>query len=172
MSDNSPKPPESRAPVGARTITYRTPGAGGEESHAQLVIVEGPSIGKVFLLSSATSTVGRQDGCEITLPSITVSRQHATITRQANFYYVVDNRSSNGVYLNGQKLPVEQECLLHHGDLLRFGEYVLVFKHEEKLVDRVGLSTISLDSEKIRQEADEFLKEVAGNEADKRQGDK
>lgn len=162
MSDDR-REPSNDPPHGGRTIAFHTPATtGGEAPPAQLVIVEGPSTGAVFVLTGAASTVGRQDGCEVVLPSITVSRQHATIKRQGDFYYVVDNRSSNGVYLNGRKLPPEQDCLLHHGDLLRFGEFVLVFKHEEKLVDFVGLSTINLDADKIRKEAEGFLKQTGG----------
>ena len=64
-----------------------------------------------------------------------------------------------GVFLNGLKLPAEQDCQLHHGDMIRLGEFVLLFKHEEKLQGQVGLSTINLDADKIRREVDEFLSE-------------
>jgi pSer/pThr/pTyr-binding forkhead associated (FHA) protein len=164
MSDDL-RGPTSDPPHGGRTIVFQTPAAPpGEAPPAQLVIVEGPATGAVFVLSGAACTIGRQDGCDVVLPSITVSRQHATIKRQGDFYYVVDNRSSNGVYLNGRKLPPEQDCLLHHGDLLRFGEFVLIFKHEEKLVDLIGLSTINLDADKVRKEADGFLKDTGGGQ--------
>ena len=94
------------------------------------------------------------------LSSITVSRQHATISRQGNLFYVVDNQSSNGVYLNGQKIPPGQSCPLRHGDMLRLGEFLLLFKHEEKVAPSLGLSTINLDTSKIRREVDDFLKDV------------
>jgi pSer/pThr/pTyr-binding forkhead associated (FHA) protein len=131
-------------------------GGGGTE----LVVVEGPSQGQAFPLRATVCTIGRHQGCTVVLSSITVSRQHATISRQGSAFYVIDNQSSNGVYLNGQKLPANQNCPLQHGDMLRLGEYLLVFKHEEQAAEPLALSTIKLDNSKIRREVDDFLKQV------------
>jgi pSer/pThr/pTyr-binding forkhead associated (FHA) protein len=153
-----PIPPSGAAPHGLRTQAFHLGGSTGSGTH--LVVVEGPTLGQVYPLRAAVCTIGRHQGCTVVLSSITVSRQHATITRQGELFYVVDDRSSNGVYLNGQKLPPAQNCPLHHGDMLRLGEFLLLFKHEEKPADVIGLSAIDLDSAKIRREVDEFLKEV------------
>ena len=111
-------------------------------------------------LRPGESIVGRSRAAQVHIPESTVSRQHATIAHQGEAFYVVDDRSSNGVYLNGQKLPPGQSCPLHHGDMLRLGEFLLLFKHEEKVADAVSLSTIELDSSKIRREVDQFLQDV------------
>jgi pSer/pThr/pTyr-binding forkhead associated (FHA) protein len=154
----------SALPAGTRTQTFSIPGGGG----THLVVVEGPALGHVFPLRAAVCTIGRHQGCTVVLSSITVSRQHATITRQGEAFYVVDDRSSNGVYLNGQKLPPGQSCPLKHGDMLRLGEFLLLFKHEEKTAGVLGLSTIDLDASKVRREVDQFLKDapVAKPDAD------
>jgi len=44
--------------------------------------------------------------------------------------------------------------------MLRLGKFVLLFNHEEKLVDNLELSAINLDPVKVRQQVDEFLKHV------------
>jgi pSer/pThr/pTyr-binding forkhead associated (FHA) protein len=150
-------------PHGARTMSFQL-GEGSAGAGTELVVVEGPGSGQAFPLRAATCTIGRHQGCTVVLSSITVSRQHATITRQGNLFYVVDNQSSNGVYLNGQKLPPGQNCPLHHGDMLRLGEYLLLFKHGEKASEPLALSTINLDSSKIRREVDDFLKQVPPEE--------
>src|SRR5436305_5513169 len=146
-------------PHGTRTFAMPAPG-GTAAGGTQLVVVEGPTPGQAYPLRATVCTIGRHQGCTVVLSSITVSRQHATISRQGNLFYVVDNQSSNGVYLNGQKIPPGQSCPLRHGDMLRLGEFLLLFKHEEKVTTSLGLSTIKLDSGKIRREVDDFLKEV------------
>ena len=153
-----PHPPPGALPQGTRTITLPAPG--GAAGGTQLVVVEGPTPGQAYPVRAATCTIGRHQGCTVVLSSITVSRQHVTISRQGNLFYVVDNQSSNGVYLNGQKIPPGQSCPLRSGDMLRLGEFLLLFKHEEKVVSSLGLSTINLDTGKIRREVDDFLKEV------------
>ncbi len=161
MSQDPPPPgsaPPTTVPPGMRTQTFALPGTG--EAGTYLVVVEGPTLGQVFPLRATVCTIGRHQGCTVVLSSITVSRQHATITHQGEAFYVVDDRSSNGVYLNAQKLPPGQSCPLRHGDMLRLGEFLLLFKHEDKIADAVSLSTIELDSSKIRREVDQFLQDV------------
>ena len=161
MSQDSTRHPAD-VPYGTRTMNFPVPGGGG----TQLVVVEGPTPGLSFPLKAATCTLGRHQGCTIVLSSITVSRQHATITRQADVFYVVDNQSSNGVYLNGQKLQPGQSCPLHNGDMIRLGEFLLLFKNDEKAPASLGLSAIDLDADRIRREVDDFLKDMPIKPAD------
>jgi FHA domain len=51
-----------------------------------------------------------------------VSRQHAEIQFDANNYYLVDNASVNGTYLNGTLLKPKQRYLLHNGDTISLGK--------------------------------------------------
>jgi pSer/pThr/pTyr-binding forkhead associated (FHA) protein len=153
-----PSPSFGALPHGTQTQTFSVGSGAGSGTH--LVVVEGPTLGQVFPLRAAVCTIGRHQGCTVVLSSITVSRQHATITRQGNLFYVVDDRSSNGIYLNGQKLPPGQSCPLRHGDMLRLGEFLLLFKSEEKAVAVLALSTIDLDASRIRREVDQFLKDA------------
>ena len=50
-----------------------------------------------------------------------VSRHHLQIRYQGFQTYVSDLNSSNGTWLNGQRLAARAEHLLHDGDELRFG---------------------------------------------------
>ncbi len=54
-----------------------------------------------------------------------VSRQHATIKRQGVSLYLVDHRSINGTYLNGQELLPEQPRMLRDGDDIQLGKLTL-----------------------------------------------
>lgn len=55
-----------------------------------------------------------------------VSRQHAFIKRvDHGVLAVIDNNSSNGTYLNGQKLIPNQPRILRDGDTIRLGHLTL-----------------------------------------------
>ncbi len=53
-----------------------------------------------------------------------VSRVHAAIERSEDTLLLVDMGSSNGTYLNGQRLTPNQPRILRDGDEIRFGRLV------------------------------------------------
>jgi class 3 adenylate cyclase len=55
-----------------------------------------------------------------------VSRHHAHIMRMASDWVLVDDSSRNGCYLNGER--VTDQSALHDGDVLRFGDTVVLFR--------------------------------------------
>ena len=62
--------------------------------------------------------VGRSLAADITLDDPTVSRHHATLVRDDGGVRVIDDRSTNGTYLNGERITA---ALAHGGDVLHFG---------------------------------------------------
>jgi FHA domain len=50
-----------------------------------------------------------------------VSRRHIRLTSRDRLTYVADLNSTNGTWLNGQRLTPFTEYLLHDGDMLRLG---------------------------------------------------
>jgi hypothetical protein len=52
-----------------------------------------------------------------------VSRRHAVLYRMKNSLFLDDLGSSNGSYLNGQRLTPGQPRLLRNGDELRLGKF-------------------------------------------------
>lgn len=61
-----------------------------------------------------------------------VSRHHATIIRKDGALHVVDNNSSNGTYLNNQRLVSEQPRVVRHGDEIKFGSLILRVAFEQE----------------------------------------
>lgn len=55
------------------------------------------------------------------LPERTVSRIHARIEREGEDYYLEDLNSTNGTYLNGERLEYRQKARLAFGDRILFG---------------------------------------------------
>ncbi|GAB5494070.1 MAG: hypothetical protein Phog2KO_42850 [Phototrophicaceae bacterium] len=54
-----------------------------------------------------------------------VSRNHAIIVRRDNALHIKDNNSSNGTYLNGQRLVADNLRVLRDGDDIRVGTVTL-----------------------------------------------
>ena len=89
----------------------------------RLVIVEPTELrGKAFALSGDT-TVGRAASCTLTLDDTFASQQHARISGPPGQYVVEDLGSTNGTYLNRQR--VSGPTALNPGDRIQIGNTVL-----------------------------------------------
>ena len=56
-----------------------------------------------------------------------VSRSHADIITRGQRYFVIDLNSKNKTYINGQPLPIQQECEIFNGNQLRLANEEFVF---------------------------------------------
>lgn len=74
------------------------------------------------------ATVGRHPTNDIELPCDAVSRYHARITRENNAYRVTDLHSSNGTFINGQKV---QNGSLADQDTVSFGTLDFIVSVED-----------------------------------------
>jgi pSer/pThr/pTyr-binding forkhead associated (FHA) protein len=96
--------------------------------------------GQSFPLQDDRTIVGRVPTCDVVLPDHLVSRQHAEIRRESFGYIVSDLGSSNGTFVNGQRLSADESRPLRDGDTLRLGSSELQF-HDPSATLRVpGLS--------------------------------
>lgn len=50
-----------------------------------------------------------------------ISSSHAVVRKEGDIYTVEDAGSTNGTYLNGERLKSKMPCRLEPGDVLRFG---------------------------------------------------
>lgn len=81
--------------------------------------------GETFPLSASFS-VGRSSGCDLTLADSKVSRKHLVVNRQAGGeFWLSDLGSANGTYVN--QLRVGQPVRLRGGDEIRVGPFRLEF---------------------------------------------
>ena len=67
--------------------------------------------------------IGRSSDNEIILDDITVSRKHALISVTKQNVKIIDNNSTNGVYINNE---IKNECELKSGDKIQIGKYLLL----------------------------------------------
>jgi pSer/pThr/pTyr-binding forkhead associated (FHA) protein len=91
---------------------------------ALLVVQRGPGAGSRFLLDKDVTTAGRHADSEIFLDDVTVSRRHATFTREGDTFTVSDAGSLNGTYVNRDRIDT---VVLKDSDEVQIGKYRLVF---------------------------------------------
>jgi pSer/pThr/pTyr-binding forkhead associated (FHA) protein len=92
-------------------------------SQFQLVIRKGPQVGQVFHLDTQSLIVGRDPVSDITINDPEISRQHARLTRVAEGFLIEDLGSTNGTFVNGQRLSSEP-VLLQPGQAVNMGSGV------------------------------------------------
>lgn len=77
-----------------------------------------------FELKNKFVTIGRHTSNDISLNDSTASGEHAKITTVMNTSYIQDLDSTNGTFLNGQKVKTH---VLHTNDIITIGEHDLMF---------------------------------------------
>lgn len=59
---------------------------------------------KTYQLHEGDNSIGRAADCDIRIKNVAVSRYHAGIRKHNDQYYVFDNGSANGVFVNGTRI--------------------------------------------------------------------
>jgi transcriptional regulator with PAS, ATPase and Fis domain len=72
-------------------------------------------------LSDERILLGRDDDCQVKLPSKETSRHHAEIRRDGPLSILKDLGSRNGIFVNGEQV---QESPISPGQILRLGEWI------------------------------------------------
>jgi predicted nucleic acid-binding Zn-ribbon protein len=93
------------------------------ETGEYLAYEDGPAM-RVVPLSREWTRIGRSLAADIRFDDPTVSRRHALIVRQHDGVRVLDDRSLNGVFVNGKRVEWQ---VLHDGDEVVVGRYRLHF---------------------------------------------
>ena len=92
---------------------------------ACIVQIYGGEIGKRVAFDTDEITIGRDDDNTIVVELSTVSRHHARLLQMARTYHVEDLDSTNGSFINGDRVTSLRE--LRSGDLLKVGGAVFKF---------------------------------------------
>ena len=79
---------------------------------------------RVFAVAGEWTHIGRSASCDIRFEDPTVSRRHALVVRRPDGLKLVDDRSMNGVHVNGERVEIHA---LRDGDRIRVGRHTLHF---------------------------------------------
>jgi pSer/pThr/pTyr-binding forkhead associated (FHA) protein len=93
-----------------------------ELAAGRYVQVEGTTGSLVIPLGSEPIHIGRGLSADLRLDEVSVSRRHAILLSTDDGTRVLDDRSSNGTFVNGKRV---QQAELHNGDVIAVGRFLL-----------------------------------------------
>lgn len=88
----------------------------------KLTVVAGPNRGASYPVQDGETSIGRQAGNTVVLPSAKVSKRHCVLVVSDGNVVVSDQGSSNGTFVNG---VLSKSKSMQAGDRISVGEYVL-----------------------------------------------
>jgi hypothetical protein len=119
----------------------------GDDFATQIATITGNSPATAFLIAQDSSMrlpqqillytgqeirLGRNKrSCTIVLNDISISRKHATILGHGRDFYIRDEGSRGGTFVNRVRLRPNQQQILHHNDTIQFYS----FKYRFALAD-------------------------------------
>lgn len=107
----------------------------------RLVMRAGPTVGRVFPLEGDEFSIGRDVSNKISINDGEISRKHARLIWQGEGYRLEDFGSTNGTFVNGQRLS--GSTALKVGDIVALGENVTLFYESDIDPDATMLSSRS-----------------------------
>lgn len=106
----------------------------GSSKSAHLIILKGHKAGKNIKIETDELILGRSTASDLPLEDEGVSRRHARIVLEGDAYWLEDLGSTNGVYVNGEKL---NRTKLFDGDRIQVGTKVLFkFAYQDELEEQ------------------------------------
>ena len=86
-----------------------------------------------FAVGERPVTIGRSPDNDITIDNLAVSTLHARVLRVDNQYFLEDNQSLNGTFLNNRR--VQGKSPIRDGDVIQVGKHtVLFYEHADARV--------------------------------------
>src|SRR5690348_17349293 len=123
MADEKSQEVDKTAVAESDTLKIRLEEA--KSSAPVLVVISGKPLGKSFFLTKESMVLGRDLSADISIGETSISRRHTEFTLTANGISVKDLGSTNGTFVNDQK--VTETKAINDGDLIRCGNTILKF---------------------------------------------
>lgn len=98
-----------------------------KEQDACLIIIRGKPQGHRFFLTQDELTLGRDPIADISLSDQGISRKHAKIRKSGSKILLSDLNSSNGTFVNDQRIGAGEEIVLAKEDMIKMGNLILKF---------------------------------------------
>lgn len=95
-----------------------------ERDDPAIVVVSGPNAGRHIPLEESPTVVGRARGVDVQIEDRGVSSRHLQFVERSSAIWVEDLDSSNGTYVNGERIDESRELL--EGDTIGIGRETLI----------------------------------------------
>ena len=95
---------------------------------------------KEHRLPAQAAIIGRAMECDIVIASKSISRENTRIRREGRHWFVEDLGSTNGTYLNGERIITAMN--LRDGDSLKVGDVTFIF-HDPDTTTRENPASMS-----------------------------
>src|SRR5438552_6141930 len=96
-----------------------------------------------YPLEKSETSIGRAPASDILLSKDKLtSRRHATVSYENGNYVILDERSANGTFVNGQQLEEMTPRTLQDGNHIGIGEHELVFQAYKSASSDVGIESM------------------------------
>jgi hypothetical protein len=96
----------------------------GVQGPALVVRSGGGRSGETFAALDGGTTIGRSPDCPVFLDDVTVSRKHAVVLERDGHWFIEDQGSLNGTFVNRRRV---ESAELSDGDEIQIGKYRLTF---------------------------------------------
>lgn len=84
--------------------------------------------GEKITITKQEFAIGKSRAADYVINDSSISRKHAEITCKNGHYFVTDNASTNGTFVNGRQVPSRTPIEIFQGDLLRFATEEMKFQ--------------------------------------------
>jgi two-component system, cell cycle response regulator len=153
LSTPSIRATNAAAPAGAerpnrrelcRTITQAVEAPNKGRQRELMVRLDSANAGEVWTLNREEFSIGRHPDNQICIDDQGLSRQHVRIRRAGGAVLVEDLNSSNGTFVNGERITSRR---LQNGDTVQLGpricfRFTIAGEHEERVLKQLYESSV------------------------------
>ena len=90
-------------------------------------ILKNLSTGDVYEVTSNPFTIGKSQTCNLVIADKVVSRHHAEVVQYGDKYFIKDLSSTNGTFINGNKLMADTDVELKDGQEIIFANKKFIY---------------------------------------------
>ena len=90
-------------------------------------ILKNLSTGDIYEVTSNPFTIGKSQTCNLVIADKVVSRHHAEVVQYGDKYFIKDLSSTNGTFINGNKLMADTDVELKDGQEIIFANKKFVY---------------------------------------------
>lgn len=110
-------------PITKQVNNNQTPSAFKNSGNIKLVAMNAPSHFELVIDRDNVVIGKKQEWVDLVIPfNRMISRKHCRITNQTGIYYINDEGSANGTFVNGVRLNPGQKVQINRGDIIRMAD--------------------------------------------------